>query len=64
MFTASVGQGAIGLDEIDIGLEACPQTNLCDFESGPCNWTSTTGTNQDYMFKLISASDSAWSTRI
>ena len=51
--------GAIGLGYLKTKAGVCDQGSICDFESGSCNWTSTS-TNPNYKLKLTQATGDAW----
>ncbi|XP_077580663.1 MAM and LDL-receptor class A domain-containing protein 2 [Stigmatopora nigra] len=48
---ASVGgqAGDIAVDDISLGLGACPDSDLCDFEDGNCNWQQNSDDDTDWI---------------
>ncbi len=55
------GGGAIALDNVVGQIGSCPMSEVCDFESGKCGWT--TNNNNPFMFKLIQANKALWQSR-
>ena len=60
-FIASPGSGAIGLAHFLTSPGLCQTLSnaICDFESGNCNWTSSS-VNSAFGWKLTEANGNSW----
>jgi hypothetical protein len=54
------GGGAIALDNVVGQIGSCPNSQVCDFESGQCGWTTNNNSGNPFVFKLIQASNALW----
>ena len=55
--------GAIGLANITVLSGTCRlngESDICDFESGNCNWTANALGSANYKFKWMRAGTSSW----